>query len=87
MSGSFLINQSPDQPITAAKLLLRGIEGNFSSLSLRATDPDFVRGYRWKKQLLKILPNPPFSKEGAGLPPLEKGERGGFSPPSISAVS
>jgi hypothetical protein len=33
-------------------------------MSLQATDPDFVRGYRWNEQFLKILPGPPFSKEG-----------------------
>jgi hypothetical protein len=43
-------------------------------------DPDFFRGYRWKKQILQILPSPPFAKEGAELPPLKKGDRGGFSP-------
>ena len=33
--------------------------------SLRATDPVFVRGYRYKNQPVQILPNPPFPKEGA----------------------
>ena len=33
MSGSFLINQSPDQPITAAKLLLRELFHIFRCLT------------------------------------------------------
>jgi hypothetical protein len=28
--------------------------------------------------LIKILPGPPFSKQGAGLPPFIKGDEGGF---------
>jgi putative component of membrane protein insertase Oxa1/YidC/SpoIIIJ protein YidD len=34
-----------------------------------------IGGWNW---VYKILPCPPFSKEGAAPPPLKKGDGGGF---------
>jgi len=49
------------------------------TMSLRATDPVCERGYRWNEQFLKILPGPPFTKEGVEIFPLwKRGIEGDF---------
>jgi hypothetical protein len=39
MSGSFLINQSPDQPVTAAKLLFSSLVNQFLNERITAVHP------------------------------------------------
>jgi hypothetical protein len=70
MSGSFLTglpreaNQGGKEGDFAKSLnycseaALGGLRGIFSSLSLRATNPAYVRGYRWKKHLQYVGPDP-----------------------------
>ena len=55
-------SEVPEREEKASGIRLRasGPE-NINVKSLRATDPDFIRGYRWNEQFLKILPGPPFT--------------------------
>jgi hypothetical protein len=91
----FQINYSTSQPVTSAKRLdcfialslSNGLLAMPPSLSLRAEGEaiSLLPAWGYSRSLLamtdedQILPCPPLRKEGEGLPPFAKGERGGFS--------